>query len=86
MLRHFWMLPFGGKINVTTPAGTLGVTVPKNTKSGSNLRLKGKGIPAKEVGDLYLTLTIVNPKVTTDAEIAAYEQLKQAFANTTIQR
>ena len=81
-----WEAALGGKINVTTPAGTLGVTIPKNTKSGSNLRLKGKGIPAKEVGDLYLTLTIVNPKVTTDAEIAAYEHLKQAFANSTIQR
>lgn len=81
-----WEAALGGKINVTTPAGTLGVTIPKNTKSGSNLRLKGKGIPAKEIGDLYLTLTIVNPKVTTDAEIAAYEQLKQAFANSTIQR
>lgn len=81
-----WEAALGDKINVTTPAGTLGVTIPKNTKSGSNLRLKGKGIPAKVAGDLYLTLTIVNPKVTTDEEIQAYEQLKQAFADTTINR
>ena len=81
-----WEAALGDKINVTTPAGTLGVSVPKNSKSGSNLRLKGKGIPAKEAGDLYLTLTIINPKVTTEAEIAAYEQLKQAFADTSISR
>ena len=81
-----WEAALGEKINVTTPAGTLGVSIPKNSKSGSNLRLKGKGIPAKEAGDLYLTLNIVNPKVTTDEEIQAYEQLKQAFADTSINR
>lgn len=81
-----WEAALGDKINVTTPAGTLGVSVPKNSKSGSNLRLKGKGIPAKTAGDLYLTLNIVNPKVTTDEEIQAYEQLKHAFAETVISR
>ena len=81
-----WEAALGEKINVITPAGTLGVTIPKNTKSGSNLRLKGKGIPAKEAGDLYLTLTIINPKVTTDEEIQAYEQLKHVFADSTINR
>ncbi|TXD96811.1 J domain-containing protein [Psychrobacter frigidicola] len=81
-----WEAALGEKINVTTPAGTLGVNIPKNTKSGSNLRLKGKGIPAKQAGDLYLTLNIVNPDVSTDAAKEAYEQLKQAFSDTTISR
>ncbi len=81
-----WEAALGEKINVTTPAGTLGVSIPKNSKSGSNLRLKGKGIPAKQAGDLYLTLNIVNPDVSTEAAIDAYEQLKQAFADTHINR
>lgn len=81
-----WEAALGEKINVTTPAGTLGVNVPKNSKSGSNLRLKGKGIPAKQAGDLYLTLNIVNPEVSTDAAKQAYEQLKQAFSDTNISR
>ncbi|GAF51641.1 LOW QUALITY PROTEIN: DnaJ-class molecular chaperone CbpA [Psychrobacter sp. JCM 18900] len=81
-----WEAALGEKINVSTPAGTLGVTIPKNSKSGSNLRLKGKGIPAKQAGDLYLTLNIVNPDVSSDASIQAYEQLKQAFADTNISR
>lgn len=81
-----WEAALGEKINVSTPAGTLGVTVPKNSKSGSNLRLKGKGIPAKQAGDLYLTLNIVNPEVNTEAATQAYEQLKQAFADTSINR
>ena len=84
-----WEAALGGKINVSTPAGTLGVTIPKNSKSGSNLRLKGKGIPAKQAGDLYLTLNIVNPDITdsnSEAVTKAYEQLKQAFAETSINR
>ena len=81
-----WEAALGEKINVTTPAGTLAVSIPKNSKSGSNLRLKGKGIPAKQAGDLYLTLNIVNPDIKTDAAIQAYEQLKQAFADTSIDR
>lgn len=84
-----WEAALGGKINVSTPAGTLGVTIPKNSKSGSNLRLKGKGIPAKQAGDLYLTLNIVNPDITDsnrEAVTKAYEQLKQAFGDTSINR
>ena len=81
-----WEAALGEKINVSTPAGTLGVTIPKNSKSGSNLRLKGKGIPAKQVGDLYLTLNIINPDISSDSARQAYEQLKQAFADTTINR
>ena len=81
-----WEAALGDKVTVSTPAGTLGVTIPKNSKSGSNLRLKGKGIPAKQVGDLYLTLNIINPDISSDAAKQAYEQLKQAFADTTIDR
>ena len=62
------------------------MTIPKNSKSGSNLRLKGKGIPAKQAGDLYLTLNIVNPEISSEAASQAYEQLKEAFAETNISR
>ena len=81
-----WEAALGEKVNVSTPAGSLGVTIPKNSKSGSNLRLKGKGIPAKQAGNLYLTLNIVNPDVSSEAAIKAYEQLKEAFADTSISR
>ena len=81
-----WEAALGEKINVSTPAGTLGVTIPKNSKSGSNLRLRGKGIPAKQAGDLYLTLNIVNPDISSESATKAYEQLKEAFAETNISR
>ncbi|KAA0913445.1 DnaJ C-terminal domain-containing protein [Psychrobacter sp. ANT_WB68] len=81
-----WEAALGEKINVSTPAGTLGVTIPKNSKSGSNLRLKGKGIPAKQAGDLYLTLNIINPNINNDQAVKAYEALKQAFSDISIER
>lgn len=76
-----WEAALGTKITVSTPAGKINVTVPKNSRTGTNLRLKGKGIPAKEAGDLYLSMNIVLPKVETDADKQAFEQLQQQFAN-----
>jgi len=70
-----WTAALGGNLEVMTPAGKLHVTIPANSKSGQNLRLKGKGIPAKEPGDLYLTIHIDLPQANSDADRAAWEQL-----------
>ena len=54
----------GGKIDVPTPHGTIALTVPPNTSSGSKLRAKGQGVrPADgEPGDLFAEVQIVLPK------------------------
>ena len=44
------------------------------------MRLKGRGIPGKEPGDLYLELDIVLPPAGTEAERAAYAAMAEAFA------
>lgn len=77
-----WEAVLGGSITVNTPAGKVAVNVPKNSRTGTNLRLKGKGIPAagaKEAGDLFLSLNIVLPKVESDEEKQAFETLKAQF-------
>ncbi len=59
----------GAQIQVRTLHGTVRVTVPENSNSGTRLRLKGKGLrrendtnkPA-EKGDHYVTLTVSLPK------------------------
>lgn len=76
-----WEAALGGSITVNTPAGKVSVNVPKNSRSGSNLRLKGKGIPAKAAGDLFLTLNIVLPPTDTDAQKVAWQTLKAQFAD-----
>ncbi len=54
----------GGKVPVPTLTGTVSLSVPANSNSGSVLRLKGKGIPAhggEAAGDLYVKLVIALP-------------------------
>ncbi|OOS22535.1 DnaJ C-terminal domain-containing protein [Moraxella lincolnii] len=76
-----WQVALGEHITVQTPAGSFGVTIPAGSQSGSNLRLKGKGIPANDVGDLYLTLNITAPTIDNDAQRQAYEQLKAVYSH-----
>lgn len=74
-----WEASLGGKITVTTPAGKISVNIPKNSKNGTGLRLKGKGLPAKEAGDLLLKINIVLPKIETLAQEQAWEKLQSVF-------
>lgn len=75
-----WEAALGGKIVISTTAGRLQINLPANSQSGKSIRLKGKGIPAKKAGDLYLNLRIVVPTVENDADRAAWEQLAAHFA------
>ncbi len=83
-----WEAALGEKINIDTPAGSFDVSIPQNIQSGSSLRLKGKGIPAKQAGDLYLVINIINPSTTSmNAEQRqAFETLKQAYKDVQLTR
>ena len=57
----------GVKIDLDLPTGKVSVSLPAGTNTGKRLRLKGKGVRAKDgTGDLYLTAQIV----LTDGELA----------------
>lgn len=52
----------GGDIKVPTPRGKLTVRIPRNASSGKKLRLKGKGVAAKDgTGNMYVALKIMGP-------------------------
>jgi DnaJ-class molecular chaperone len=55
----------GGKVEVPTPSGTVTMTVPKWTNTGTVLRLRGKGVPRPDGtrGDEYVTLQVVLPEM-----------------------
>lgn len=76
-----WEAVLGGSIAVDTPVGRIGVNIPKNSQTGNKLRLKDKGIPAKEAGDLLLKLNVVMPNVETKEQELAFEQLKNVFSD-----
>jgi DnaJ-class molecular chaperone len=64
----------GGKVPVPTLTGTLALTVPPGSNTGTTLRLKGKGVPAHgkaEAGDLYVRLVISLPEAP-DASLRAF--------------
>jgi DnaJ-class molecular chaperone len=54
----------GGKVNVPTSSGSVAMTVPKWSNTGSVLRLKGRGVPRSDGsrGDEYVTLKVMLPE------------------------
>lgn len=76
-----WEAALGQSIEISTPEGKkIQVNVPKNAKTGQQLRLKDQGIPSKVPGHLYLILNIVYPAVQTEHEQRAYQAFSEAFA------
>jgi DnaJ-class molecular chaperone len=49
----------GGTVDVRTPSGSVALKIPAGTKTGAQLRLKGKGVQVTPPGDLYVRLEIV---------------------------
>ena len=56
-----WEAMLGSSVDVPTPTGKIKLNVPAGTSHGKKLRVKGKGIPAKKQGDLYVVINIVLP-------------------------
>ena len=65
----------GAKVRVPTLDGAVELAIPPNTSSGRTFRLKGKGLPGKTPGDLYVTTKIVLP----DGKDAQLEELMREW-------
>jgi DnaJ-class molecular chaperone len=53
----------GGKVRVPTPTGSVTLTLPKWSNTGTVLRLKGKGVPRIDgKGDEFVTLKVMLPE------------------------
>ena len=75
-----WEAALGASIAVPTPSGDVEVTVPAGSQTGRKLRLKGRGIPARLPGDLYLVLEVVLPPADSDKARALYETMARELA------
>jgi DnaJ-class molecular chaperone len=69
----------GGKVPVPTLTGTVSLSVPAGSNTGATLRLKGKGIPAAQPGDLYVTLVVALPDKPDDALKSFAEDWKTQY-------
>lgn len=62
----------GGRIQIPTVSGSVSMSVPKGTSTGTTLRLKGKGVQTKaSTGDQLVTLKVVLPE-TIDNELETF--------------
>jgi len=76
-----WEAALGSKIQVPTPGGKVDLKIPPCSSSGKRMRLKGRGIPAKQPGDFYVTLEIVLPDKLSDKELSVYKALQTENSN-----
>jgi curved DNA-binding protein len=73
-----WEAALGATVKVPTPMGTVDLKIPPNSSGGRKLRLKGRGVPAKEPGDFYVVVQIALPKADTESAKQAYRAFEQA--------
>ena len=72
-----WEAALGASVKVATPSGSVDLKIPANSRAGKKLRLKGRGLPAKAPGDLYLVLQIVLPPADDEKAREFYRQMQK---------
>ena len=65
-----------------TPRGTVTLSIPPGSSSGTKLRVKGHGVKPKNgpAGDLLAEIQIVLPKQLSDADRQAIRQIDQHYS------
>ncbi len=72
-----WEAALGASVKVPTPSGAIDLKIPENSQAGKKLRLKGRGIPAKTPGDLYVVLQIVLPSTDDEKARNIYQRMQE---------
>ncbi len=75
-----WEAALGATVKTPTPEGVVDLKIPSGSASGDKLRLKGRGIPSKPPGDLYVILQIALPPADDDRAKALYRKMEQELA------
>lgn len=72
-----WEAALGAKVKVETPTATVELVIPEGSRSGRKLRLKGRGLPGKNPGDLFMVLQIVVPPADSESTRAMYREMAE---------
>ena len=72
----------GAKVDLPTPRGTVTLSVPPATSSGTKLRVKGHGVASKNgpAGDLLAEIQIVLPKELREADRQAIREIDEHYS------
>ena len=74
-----WEAALGATVQAPTPDGSVQLSIPPGSTQGRKLRLKGRGLPGAQAGDLYAVLAIAVPVAPTAPEKLAWQALAQAY-------
>jgi DnaJ-class molecular chaperone len=68
----------GGKVDVPTPHGVVGVKIPAGSTTGTKLRIKGFGVRADKGkdGNLYAVFEVATPKKWSKEDLELLEKMK----------
>lgn len=75
-----WEAALGAVIDVRLPDSNLKVRIPQGAQSGTQLRVRGKGIPANPPGDLLLDIRVILPPADTPKAKQLYESMARELA------
>ncbi|APZ44031.1 DnaJ C-terminal domain-containing protein [Acidihalobacter ferrooxydans] len=72
-----WEAALGSTVTVPTLSGKVDLKIPAGSRAGRKMRLKGRGMPGKTPGDLYVILKIETPPAETQAHREFYERMRR---------
>jgi curved DNA-binding protein len=75
-----WEAALGATVRAPTPSGAIMLKIPPDSFQGRELRVKGRGLPAPEPGDLYVSLRIILPPAKTESAKKAYQEMATKLA------
>lgn len=72
-----WEAALGATVQAPTPTGSVELKIPANSSAGRKLRLKKRGIPGIQPGDLYVVIQIALPTAESEEAKTAYRNLEK---------
>ncbi|MCY4220955.1 MAG: DnaJ domain-containing protein [Thiotrichales bacterium] len=74
-----WEAALGATVAVPTLGGKVDLKIPRGSRAGRSLRLKGRGLPGRPDGDQYVTLEIVTPPADTPEAESLYRKMAESM-------
>ena len=74
-----WEAALGATVAVPTLGGKVDLKIPRDSRAGRTLRLKGRGLPGRPSGDQYVALEIVVPPADSPEAESLYRKMAESM-------
>ena len=74
-----WEAALGATVAVPTLGGKVDLKIPRGSRAGRTLRLKGRGLPGRPNGDQFVALEIVAPPADTPEAESLYREMAKSI-------